>query len=181
MPTCGTITIEEQFSAANVSIASCTPDDSTVAPGERTRVRVRLVNANPKGATVEVRALLNGAPVASETKSVIPNGELSFSIPFTAPTSPGDVSVSTQIVGSTASSTASSTTGSGWLARAFATPVDRERGGLVTVSAPASASASASCCGGATASRPRGDYIPAGAPGGPVCHAFAAFRQARGR
>lgn len=164
MPSCGTITVQRQFSQSNVEITSCTLEDSTVTPGARSAARVRVQNNNDTTAQVTVNVLLNGGRVAQETNTVIANGSLLFGIPFTAPTSEGNFSVT---------STLGTVSASAPTASATASTTSRALGGLLQVAAPRSAGG---CCGGS-----RSSYIPTGAPGGPVCHAFAAFRQAAGQ
>lgn len=163
MPSCGTISVRSQFSKSNVEITSCTLPEEQTTPGDAVSARVRVQNNNDKSARVTVNILLNGARVAQETNTVIANGSLLFGIPFTAPTSEGNFSVSSTLgsVSASAPATTSSTT---------ASTTSQATGGRLLVASPQSAGG---CCGGS-----RSSYIPAGAPGGPVCRAFAGFRQA---
>jgi len=97
MSSCGTLTVETPFSAADVSISGCTIVSSTVAPGEQAYARVTVRNDNNTSASANVAVKLDGTTVSTMTFTVGANSQITDATAFTAPATDGTYQISSTL------------------------------------------------------------------------------------
>jgi len=93
MATCGTLVVRPQFSAQNVTVASCT-GGADVRQGETVPVTATVENTNDDAANVTVTLYVDGSPTGSTSLAVPANASSSVTFSLdTGSLEPGDHSV----------------------------------------------------------------------------------------